>query len=44
MKVKFNITAAGNDFPLKKMLKRWPYIPIRPENGGKKRVVHAKSI
>ncbi len=44
MKVKFDIATAGNNFPLKKMLKRWPYILIRPENGGKKQVVHIKSI
>ncbi len=44
MKVKSDIAMAGNNFPLKKMLKRWPYILIRPENGGKKWVVHIKSI
>ncbi len=31
----FDIAAAGNYFPLKKMLKRWPYIPMRPKNGYK---------
>ncbi len=40
MKVKFDIAISGNNFPLKKMLKRSPYI----ENGGKKQVVHIKSI
>ncbi len=36
VKAKSNIVTAGNYFPLKKMRKRWSYIPIRPENGGKK--------
>ncbi len=42
--VKSDIATPGNNFPLKKMLKRWPYILIRAENESKKWVVHIKSI
>ncbi len=44
VKAKSDIAMAGNQFPLKKMQKRWSYILIRPRNGGKKGVIHVKSI
>ncbi len=44
VKAKFDIATSGNQFPLKKMWKRWSYILIRPKNGSKKWVVHVKSI
>ncbi len=33
---KSDIATAGNQFPLKKIRKRWSYILIRSRNGGKK--------